>query len=163
VSPKLIVADAGPLIALAVGGVLSTCLKMLGGLHVPQLVLDECCADPMSPGAAEIQQLLASGQLHSVAHSLLAPRDAAFAQGLGSGEVAVLSYAKEHGLLALVDERRARRVARLLKVAVIGSGALLVLMKRQALIVSIEPVFAAWQAHGYFVSDMVKAEIPRLG
>lgn len=161
-TPKLIVADAGPLIALAVGGVLSSCVQMLGGLHVPQLVLEECFADPLAPGAAEIQKLSASGLLHSVAHRLLAPRDAAFAQGLGTGEIAVLSYAKEHGLLALVDERRARRVASLLKVAVIGSGGLLVQMKRQALIESVLPVFAAWQRHGYFVSDAVKREILRL-
>jgi predicted nucleic acid-binding protein len=158
-SAKLIVADAGPLIALAVGGILPACVAMLGGLYVPEVVLRECTNDPSTPGAAVIDSLSAAGDLSIVPESVLAPFDAAFAQGLGTGEIAVLSYAAEHALLALIDERRARRVAQHLKIPVIGSGTLVAQLKRQGLINSIEPVFAAWQKHGYFVSDKVKADI----
>jgi predicted nucleic acid-binding protein len=158
-SAKLIVADAGPLIALAVGGVLPACAEMLGGLYVPEAVLQECTADPSAHGAAVIDSLRAAGQLIIVPESVLAPLDAAFAQGLGTGELAVLSYAAEHALIALIDERRARRVAQHLKIAVIGSGTLVAQLKRQGLINSIEPIFSAWQKHGYFVSDKVKADI----
>lgn len=158
-NPKLIVADAGPLIALAIGGVLPACVAMLGGLSVPEAVLQECTDDPSAPGAALIESLSTEGHLHIVPQSVLTPLDAAFAQGLGTGELAVLSYAAEHGLLALIDERRARRTAQHLKIPVIGSGTLVAQLKRLGLIDTIEPIFAAWQKHGYFVSDKVKSDI----
>jgi predicted nucleic acid-binding protein len=158
-SAKLIVADAGPLIALAVAGVLPLCIDMLGSLAVPEAVLQECIADPYAPGAAVIEQMLTAHAFEVIPQTALTPLDAALAQGLGTGEIAVLSYAAEHHLLALIDERRARRVAQHLKIAVIGSGTLLTQLKRQGLISSIEAVFAAWQKHGYFVSDKVKDDI----
>ena len=159
---KLIVADAGPLIALAVGGVLPACVHMLGGLAVPEAVVLECTADPLAPGAAVIAALCHTDAINIVPHAVLAPLDAAFAQGLGGGELAVLSYAVEHGLLALVDERRARKVAQRLRVAVIGSGTLLAQLYRQGGVDSLEPVFAAWHRHGYFVSPTVQAQIVQL-
>jgi predicted nucleic acid-binding protein len=159
---KLIVADAGPLIALAVGDVLPACLHMLGGMAVPEAVLLECTADPSSPGAAVIEALRLSAAFDIVPQTVLVPLDAALAQGLGSGELAVLAYASEHGLLALIDERRARKVAQRLQVAVIGSGTLLAQLCQQGLLDSLEPVFAAWHRHGYFVSPAVKAQIEQL-
>ena len=158
-SARLIVADAGPLIALAVGGVLPACLALLGGLAVPQDVLDECSADPWAPGAAVISELRDQGRFQTIDHATLAPLDPAFAQGLGTGEIAVLAYAAAHHLVALIDERRARRVARVLNVAVIGSGALLVDLKRRGAIPSVKPVLAAWKAHGYFLAEAVRKEI----
>ena len=160
--PKLIVADAGPLIALAVGGVLPQCLEMLGGLWVPDAVLLECLADVSAPGALILQDLHRAQQFQTVASASLAPLDAAFAAGLGGGEIAVLAYAKAHGLLALIDERRARRVAERLAVAVIGSGTVLAQLKRQGRIGSLQPVFAAWGQHGYFISEGIKRDIERL-
>lgn len=158
-SAGLIVADAGPLITLAVGGVLPACLTLLGGLVVPQDVLDECNADPWAHGAALISELRDQGRFQIVDHATLALLDPALAQGLGTGEIAVLAYAAAHHLVALIDERRARRVARVLNVAVIGSGTLLVELKCQGAIPSVKPVLAAWKAHGYFLAESVRKEI----
>ena len=158
-SARLILADAGPLIALAVGGVLPACLTLLGGLLVPQDVLDECNADPWAHGAAVISELRDQGRFQIVDHATLALLDPAFAQGLGTGEIAVLAYAAAHDLVALIDERRTRRVARVLNVAVIGSGALLVELKCQGVIPSVKPVLAAWKAHSYFLAESVSKEI----
>jgi predicted nucleic acid-binding protein len=155
------VADAGPLIALAGGGVLPSSLAMLGGLLVPEAVLHECCADPHAPGATEITAARASG-IKLLAHSAVADLDAALTQGLGSGEIAVLAYARQHGLLSLIDERRARRVAARLRVSVIGSGAVLAALKRQGHIESVKPVLSRWQQHGYFVGQSVELDVLRL-
>lgn len=158
-SAKLIVADAGPLIALAVGGVLPLSVGMLGGLFVPEPVLQECTADSSAPGAAIIHEMVVSGRFEIISQASLAPLDAAFAQGFGSGEIAVLSYASQHALLALIDERRARGVAQRLRVPVIGSGAVLAQLKRQGLIDSVQAVFDAWKRHGYFVSQTVQRDV----
>jgi predicted nucleic acid-binding protein len=157
----VIVADAGPLIALAVGAVLPQSVTMLGGLLVPQSVLDECVADITAAGAATINALLQSAALTIIAHGDIAPLDEAFARGLGSGEAAVLSYANAHGHTALIDERRARRIAAKIQVPVIGTGAVVVALKTQGRIHSVLPVLAAWKSHGYFLSEAVTTEILR--
>ncbi len=161
-SATLIVTDAGPLIALAVGGVLPLCITMLGGLIVPEAVLLECTADISAPGAAILQNLSNAGKFEIILATSLTPLDAAYAQGLGGGEVAVLSYvnkAAQHALLVLVDERRARRVAARLGVAVVGSGTLVAQLKRQGLIENVKPVLSSWKQHGYFVPEPVVRDI----
>ena len=67
----IIVADAGPLIALAVGAVLPQSVAMLGSLLVPQSVLDECVADITTAGAATINTLAQSAALTIIAHGAL--------------------------------------------------------------------------------------------
>ena len=162
VMPTFIVADAGPLIALAVGGVLPACIDMLGGLMVPEAVLDECTGDISAPGASILQELHTAHRFQTVSTASLIPLDPSFAQGLGGGEIAVLSYAAQNGLLALIDERRARRAADRLGVPVIGSGTVLAQLKQQGLIDSVKPILSAWRQHGYFVSEPVLAGILRL-
>jgi predicted nucleic acid-binding protein len=161
-SAQAIVADAGPLIALAVGGVLPASLSMLGGLAVPEAVLQECCADPFAPGAAVIAAAQAAGSFEIIPQASITALDAALAQGLGSGEIAVLAYAWQHGLLALVDERRARRAASRLQVPVIGSGTVLAQLKQAGHLASVKPVFTLWQQHGYFVAQAVQHDILHL-
>ena len=55
----------------------------------------------------------ASGQqgFTLIPDSTIKALDSAYAMGLGSGEVAVLSYAHQHSQVALIDDRRARRIA----------------------------------------------------
>ena len=154
---QLVVADAGPLIALAVAQVLPLALRQFE-FCVPQAVLDECLSDMYAPGAQPIFQASQAG-LTLIPQSAIQALDSAYAMGLGSGEVAVLSYAHEHNQVALIDERRARGVARQLGVSVVGSGAVLVALKKSAAIASIQPALKAWQAHGYFLSPALQKEL----
>lgn len=68
----------------------------------------------------------------------------------------MLAYAQAHGLTALIDERRARRTAQRPGIPLIGSGALLVALKRAASIPSVGAVLGTWAAHGYFVAAAVR-------
>lgn len=155
---SLLVADAGPLIALAVAKALpqaATHLRLL----VPQAVLDECLADLAAPGAETILQLHRSKQFEVIAKNAIEPLDAAYAQGLGTGEVAVLSYAAKHGLTALIDERRARAVAQRLQVSVVGSGAVLLELKKAGLLPSVAQALDAWSRHSYHLSPVLRAAL----
>ena len=86
-TPRFIVADAGPLIALAVGNILSDSVAMLGGLLVPQIVLDECLEDPSAAGASIIKALASAGPpqvaFTVIPNSDITPLDEALARGLG--------------------------------------------------------------------------------
>jgi predicted nucleic acid-binding protein len=156
----LLVADAGPLIALAVAQALPQAASHFR-LLVPQAVLTECLADAAAPGSQIIAQLNQSGHFQVVAHHLIEPLDLAYAQGLGSGEVAVLGYALQQGFTALIDERRARQVAKNLGIARVGSGAILLALKQQGQLPSIRAALDAWAAHGYYVSAGLRAELLR--
>lgn len=155
---QLLVTDAGPLIALSVADVLPITLQSFE-LLVPQAVLDECLADPYVPGATPIADALRQQKLTVVPNEAITPLDTAYAMGLGSGEAAVLGYAAQHKKVALIDERRARRIAQRLGVQVVGSGAVLLALKSQGLIPSVKNVLTAWQAHGYYLSPELRAEL----
>ena len=155
---QLLVTDAGPLIALSVAGVLPVTCESFD-LLVPQAVLDECLADFYAPGATPIADALRQQKLTVIPNEAITPLDAAYAMGLGSGEAAVLGYASQHKKVALIDERRTRRIAQRLGVQVVGSGAVLLTLKSRGLINSVQTVLAAWQAHGYYLTPELRAEL----
>ena len=149
----LLVADAGPLIALAIAELLPLTVAHYGTLLVPQAVLDECTAAASAPGANTILGLLP--RLQIIPHADIAQLDAAYARGLGSGELAVLAYAAQHAHIALVDDRKAVAIAERLGVKNTRTGAVLLALKAAGKINSIRPALAAWQAHGYFLAPAV--------
>ena len=155
---QLLVADAGPLIALAVADVLPLVVKQFE-FCVPQAVLNQCLADPYAPGAGLILEVFNGAGFTIIPEEATMTLDSAYAMGLGSGEVAVLSYAQQHSQVALVDERRARRVAQQLGVAVVGSSAVLVALKTSGAMASIRPALVAWYKHGYFLSPALQKQL----
>ena len=155
---QLLVADAGPLIALAVADVLPLVVRQFE-LCVPQAVLNQCLADPYAPGAGLILEVSNGAGFTIIPEEATMTLDSAYAMGLGSGEVAVLSYAQQHCQVALIDERRARRVAQRLGVAVVGSGAVLVALKASGAMASIRPALVAWYEHGYFLSPALQKQL----
>ena len=159
---QLLVADAGPLIALSVASVLGHTTAHFGGVWVPQAVLDECTGNTYAPGAKEVAAALAAKQLNVVAQSHILPLDAAYALGLGSGEAAVLSYALQHQYLALVDDQKAHKMAALLGVLAVRTGAVLLALKVAGRIPSIAPSLAALKRHGYYLAPSVVNNLFRL-
>jgi predicted nucleic acid-binding protein len=155
---QLIVADSGPLIALAVADCLPLTLKHYE-LLVPQAVLDECTQDSYAPGAAVIAECAKQANLRIIVEADIAPLDAAYAMGLGSGEQAVLSYAAMHQHVALIDERKARGIAQRLGVKLIGSATVLLALKAAGKLRNVQPALQAWAAHGYFISKQLEANI----
>ncbi len=152
----LLVADSGPLIVLGLAELLQAVAQTYGPLAVPEPVLRECLAQPGLPGEAAIRRALVEQRLQPVPAEALAPLDPLSGHGLGTGEVAVLAYARARQLTALIDDRKARRTAQRLAVAFIGSGAVLVGLKQAGRIDSVQAVLASWAAHGYFVGDVVR-------
>jgi uncharacterized protein len=156
---SLIVTDAGPLIALSVANLLQATAAAFGTLLAPQAVIDECVTEKDASGTQAILSSIDKGDITVVATSETQHLDEAYLIGLGSGEVSVLAYAKQHGFVALIDEKRARKVAQRLSISVIGSGAVLVELKRKNCIPSVTPTLGIWRAHGYFLSEKVIADL----
>lgn len=159
--PTLVVADTGPLVVLGLIDMLSAVAATLGPLAVPEAVVAECLVNPQAPGAAQVAQALAAGHLMTVPDATLKALDPAYARGLGAGETSVIAYAKQHKLTALVDDRKARATAMRLAVPVLGSGAVLLALKRAGHLPTVGQALAAWAAHGYFVAESVHQELRR--
>ena len=157
----LLIADAGPLIALSVANVLPHTIELYKTLWVPQSVVDECVMDTHAPGAAAFMRALRAKGIHAIPQADITPLDAAYALGLGSGEAAVISYAAQHQHIALVDDRKARKIAQRMHVRTVGSGSILLALKASRKIKKIAPALEAWHKHGYFVAQGVVNELLR--
>lgn len=144
---KLVVTDAGPLMALGRHDLLGLLPALFQQVHVPQVVLDECLVHPHLPDTQAIQAALTQGWLlHREAH----PLDIS---GLDLGERCAISCALDMGAALLVDDRAARRHAEALGLVVLGTLGVLVLAKRRGLMDEVKPIVQAMREQGHHISQ----------
>lgn len=144
---KLVVTDAGPLMALGRQDLLGLLPALFQQVHVPDLVVRECLAKPELPDAQRVQAALSEGWLLVREASPLDMRD------LDMGERCAIAVALELGASLLVDDRAARRHAEVLGLNVLGTLGVLVLAKRRGLIAEVKPVVQAMRQGGHFISQ----------
>ncbi len=155
----MVIADSGPLIALARLDLLGLLPRQFADVLVPQAVLTECTSDANKPGAARISRALAEGLFKVVVVSGV--DTFATLHGVDSGEAAALMLALEQHCPALVDERRGRRVAADLGIPLVGTLGVLL---RARLTGQIGPLVAALDNFGYRLSPrLIQAVLQRSG
>ncbi len=144
-----VVADSGPLIALATVGHFDLLRQIYQTLLIPTAVAREVTKEGGArPGAQEITQ---AGWIEHVP-AKPAP-DPFLVEELDLGEAEAIALAVQRGALLLVDERRGRRVAELVyRLRVRGTVGTLAVAKRLGLIPRIRPILEALQQSGYYVS-----------
>lgn len=154
----IVVANAGPLIAL---GRIDR-LDLLGGLfeevRIPGAVADEVIGTeaPGRAGAATAARApwLRRGQVCDVvAVSLLRER-------LGAGESEAVVLALELGAdLLLIDEARGRRVAEGRGLQVLGTLGLLLVARQHALLPAVGPLIDELETAGFRMTPQLRREI----
>jgi uncharacterized protein len=144
----LVVADTSALVALAACDSLSLLDRLFNDVRVPPAVLRECSV----PGKPEAERL-ASYLQDRVAEVDLDDFVIAVA-GLGQGELEAMAlYKRLHADRLLVDDHRARRVAILNGIEVVGSLGVLVRAKEAGLVPAIRPLLTAARTAGMRYSD----------
>ncbi|NJL00828.1 MAG: DUF3368 domain-containing protein [Spirulinaceae cyanobacterium SM2_1_0] len=78
----------------------------------------------------------------------------------GEAEAIALAYERQHRLI--IDDRRARKVARNLGLALTGTLGVLVVAKQRGIIPELRPVIEALEGASFYLSDALKAEALRL-
>lgn len=147
----IVVANAGPLIALAQIGQLDLLPALYEKVHVPVAVRQEMVTHGREqPGAAEIR-LAAWIEILDIADTtalqLLRER-------LDVGESAAILLAIElEADLLLIDEARGRRVAEALGLAKTGTIGTLIAGKQRGSLSAVQPLLKALKASGFFMSD----------
>jgi predicted nucleic acid-binding protein len=157
-TPDLIVADAGPLIGLAIAGRIEILGTLFEKILIPQAVLEELQIEASRPGSFALSKAKEEGWL-SVED---VPENTDMTQltellDRGEAEAIVLAQSKDARLL--IDERKGRAVARSRGVIVIGTGGVLLLAKRQHVIDQIAPILDELASHGYRLSDALRREL----
>ena len=152
---RLIVADAGPLIALSRIRRLELVRGLFDDVVVPTVVLDELRLAERRPGVEDLARAITREKwIRSMKPRLDLP-----IAGLDAGEVAAIHLAEEFHCPLLVDERQARAVAATRGITTVGTGRVLIEAKRQGLIPHVTDELAALRKAGYRLSSALCREI----
>lgn len=149
------VVNAGPLVALSLLGQLELLPTLFSEVWIPQTVFNEVAVAGIGkPGSAALQSV----QWRSRVRVSPVP-DPLLVMELDAGEAEVISLARQLSpCLAVIDERRGRRVAQgVYGLPVKGTAGLLVEAQRRGLISGVRPRLMALRAAGYFIADNVIA------
>ena len=146
----LVVADSGPLIALARIKQLPLLPKLFKEIIVPNAVWDEVTVKGKgSPGANEVKEAkwikIKSVDSSSVEH-------VALLLGQGEAEAIVLAESLPDSLV-LLDDARARRVAERFGIKHMGTLGVLIMAKKQGFISEVRTHLESLQLNGIFIKQ----------
>lgn len=155
---RLLIADSGPLIALARLDLLALPSRYFDEIVVSSTVWREVCRRPRPPESERLQAaltqscFLVSEQVGPVPQALLSAR-------LDAGEQHTLALGLALTATVLIDERRGRSAARELALPVLGTLGLLVRGRESGVLPAVKPLIEKLQASGYFLSAPLVARV----
>jgi predicted nucleic acid-binding protein len=153
----LIIADTSALVALAACDALSLLDKLFQEVRVPPAVFRECTVS----GKPEAERL--GTYLQDKVSTVDLDEWVIAVAGLGQGELEAMAlYKRLHADRLLVDDYRARRVANLNGIEVVGSLGVLLRAKESGLIPEIRSLVATIEAAGVHYSEQLVGEALRL-
>ena len=148
---KIVIADAGPLIAFARLHRLDLLPRIFSRVMVTDTVLVECAGRSVFSEGPLIRTAVTQKQL-----VLCTPPDfSAFVQEIDAGEASAIAMAIEYRCGVLMDDKVGRRTATHLGIPVIGSVGALVLAKRKGLVPLVKPLLMNLVTSGYFLSEAI--------
>ena len=150
---KIVIADAGPLIAFARLHQLALLPQLFDRVFVTDVVFAECAGREDFPESPLIRKAVDKKQLKLCT----APDFSAYAQKIDAGEASAIALAIEYGCGVLMDDKAGRKMATNAAVPVIGTVGVLVLAKRKRLIPLVMPMLETLASSGYFLSEEIIA------
>ncbi len=155
-SNRLVVADAGPLIALARLEQLALPAKLFR-VMVTSTVLAECEVKPDCDEGLAIRNAVDRRLFR-----LIDAPDIDCAWGIDAGEASAIAVALEVGGGVLIDDKAGRAVASRLGCPLLGTVGVLVLGKRKGLVAEVRPLLDRLRQSGYFLGDALVVDALRL-
>lgn len=152
-----IVADAGPLIALAKLHLLDLPARLFGEAIVPETVFGECQIQARRADAELIARAVEDGILTRRPDQ---PWPKNHAQpSIDKGELAALALALHLRAPLLIDDRRGRRAAQGLGVALTGVCGVLLTARREGMVGELAPLLEALERQGYYIADTLRTSV----
>lgn len=160
----IVVADTGPLIALARAGYLQLLKELYQEIIIPPAVHTEMCLGSGRPGSKQLAGILEQGWLRikkpsdSTASSL---SELTLILDLGEAEAIVLAEEVDCRFL-LIDERKGRAVAKHKGIPIAGVAGVLLAAKKRGFVDEVLPIVKSLEEVGYRLSAALTREIARL-
>ena len=156
---RVVVADTGPLIALARVSQLELLREPNGETLVPPMVHVELAIDTARPGAKALAGAFAAGWIN-VQPVVDSNAVANLARLLDPGESeAIVLAEQESARFLLIDDARGRKVARARGLSVVGVAGLLLSAKSRGALAELGPVLEALSRVGYRLSSRLVAAV----
>ena len=148
---RLLVADSGPLIALAGISHLHLLPQLYSRIAAPLAVIPEIrVGEHLSPGHRFLDDIPWLECMESPQ-----PPDS-LSIVLGRGEAEAITLARLHAdSLLLLDDHQARRAAEALGLSITGTAGILVRAKKEGMVETVGPLLHKMREQGYFLSDVV--------
>lgn len=151
----IIVADTGPLIALAKLHHLDLLNQLFEKIHIPRTVYQEATRNHQREDAGLIAKF--SEKHINIWQDIHNPFSHHLTDLLDQGEIQALTLAQQLGCGVLMDERRGRQVAHHYHISVVGTLGLLLQAKNQKQLSTIKPLIEKLQIEGYrFSPELVE-------
>ena len=151
---KIVIADAGPLIAFARLGQLELLAQVFQQVLVTEEVFAECTC---RSDYAEAKPILEAVQNQVIQRCTAPPSHFELALHVDAGEASAIAAAAEWGCGVLMDDKAGRRLAKNFGVASIGTVGVLVLAKQKNRLACIKPLLDQLTKSGYFLGDTLIA------
>jgi len=153
----VVIADAGPLIALAKIKHLHILKDLFSEISLTQAVADECLR-VQSDDAVLIKQAITLGWLKCVDNPDFTH---ALSKSLGLGELSSIEYALQNkeNMLIILDDALARKQAIRKGLTIIGTAAIVFTAQRKGLISDAEAVISQLNQVGYRISLAVVSQL----
>jgi hypothetical protein len=157
-SAACLVADSGPLIALARLDLLGLPARYFEPVLVTSSVWLEVTRKPGVDEAARLSSA-AENHLFRVVPDPAAIPAALLRTSIDAGERSAIALAIERDATLLLDDRRARGMAAESGRPVIGTLGLLVRAREEGFVAALRPLIEQLRSTGYFMSDDLVAEV----
>lgn len=160
---RVVIADAGPLIALSRIRQLSLLRGLFGTVAITEQIRGEMLDHGPFPGQEAIVATLQAGWLRSHAVDLTGWQSRT--PGVDEGEASAMCLAAQLApALLIIDDRAGRAEARARGLTFMGVAAVVGLARRQGLVPRAAPLLDALRTNGYFIgADVVAAILASVG
>lgn len=154
---KIIVADAGPLIALAKLNELLLLPQIFSEIYVPETVFSEVTLNPRHAESVTLTDFLSENTQINPGISNSFTEE--LSQALDDGEVQALALAKELNSGVLMDELRGRKLASYHSIPAVGVLGVLIKSKQLGLIAKVSPLLEQLLRENYHLSSALIARV----
>lgn len=155
---QVVIADAGPIIALAKVNLLSVLEQLFDNIVIPTAIQRECLIK-ISPEAQRIQQAIDAGIIQ-IAASEQTDLSLELSRSLGDGEKNAIYLAMQYeNSLLIIDDLLARKQALKLGLNFIGTVRLLDIAEKQGIIPDAIQIIDAISNTGYRISKDILQQL----
>jgi len=151
----VVIADAGPLIALSRVGKLDLLQQLFQQVFITTIVRDEILENDHCKGKTEVINAIDANWLKVQSVSMEGWKTINTGVDAGEASAIYLALQKADSALLIIDDQAGRAEAKFQKITITGTAAVVAMAKIQGYILSAADVLHALRESGYYIGDAI--------